>query len=256
MISISNPTPNLYSGQTGLDTLKGFVVVQTAGAREVAQKLYDMAKRALEDPDRFLEKAAIEASRPLKDGYKSRVVDATGNLRKSVTTARGRTRYPGVGIAVTGPRLTGTGSATESGGSGNHAWIIEFGTPRRRPGTNNRRTYVNVHQAINGRMSRRQGPINGAFDDEQFARAGKGYYFLMGSLRERGGPGTKYSRDFAGPGEGGDGRPQHPITLQPGQTIAGVPAQHIMQKTIAAEASNVQSLLMQRLNHYINTLAS
>jgi hypothetical protein len=87
-------------------------------------------------------------------------------------------------------------------------------------------------------------------NDDQFKNAGRGYYFLMGSLRVRAGAGGKpgYSRDFAMNGKG----KQHPITLQPGESIAPMPAHHIMQDVITACSGDVLMSLEIGLINAIN----
>jgi hypothetical protein len=83
-------------------------------------------------------------------------------------------------------------------------------------------------------------------NDDQFRRMGAGYYFLMGSLREptrQSGGKPGYSKDFMLGKDGRSGE-QHPITLKPGETIAPMPATHLMEKTIQRTASEVQSLLI------------
>lgn len=227
------------AGLTSLEKAGGFIVVRTAGVRELVRRLTDLAGAA--SAPQAIKAACEQASVPLYNGYKQRAREheATGNLAKSVMTIY--RAYPNGGAAITGPRQTGTGSSKPGVESGNHAWLIEFGTDRRKAGSRGRRAYVNVHQLINGKMNRA-----GSFNNSQFEKMSRGYYFLMGSARERG-TGNKYSRDFAGPGEGGDGRKQHPISLGPGDTIAGMPAEHLMQDTIAANSRKVFSILKNAL---------
>jgi hypothetical protein len=237
MIKQSNPTPRYVAGESSLEKTKGFVSIQTAGVREMAAEL---ERRAGLAAPKMLMDAVVKASKPIADMYKSgaRQIMATGNLADSVKTFR--REYQRAAVAVTGPLQTGPVGSTDAAVSGNHAWLVEFGSGRRSPGTQNRRTYVNVHQMINGRMRK-----HSSANDEQFARMGKGFYFLMGSLYEpsrqgRGKPG--YSRDFMLGKDGKSGR-QHPITLHPGETIAPMPAHHLMEKTIQATAGEVQSRL-------------
>jgi hypothetical protein len=53
---------------------------------------------------------------------------------------------------------------------------------------------------------------------------------------------------------GADGKSgeQHPITLHPGETIAPMPAHHLMEKTIQSTAGAVQSLLFAEINAHLN----
>jgi hypothetical protein len=225
-------------GTTALQQVGQFVTIRTSGARELFEQLDKLAGSITADA--FLKRAVRTASQIIRDGYKDEASKhvATGNLAASVTTfSRVYKNSNGsrAAIDVVGPRQTGNVGSQKGKESGNHAWLLEFGSGPRRPGTEGRRTYVNVHQSINRKMQLHPGK---SMNDKQFANAGAGYYFLMGSMRERG-PGSSYSRDFAGPGPGGDGRPQHPITLKPGETIAPMPALHLMQDTITAHHRDV-----------------
>jgi hypothetical protein len=248
------------SGLTGKQTTAGFVSMRLDGARELVKQLQGFV--GVLESDDTLFKAVEYGARIIEDDYRRRasIHMATGNLAKSV--GRKKVRYDNqsggvVAVAVVGPKSTGTGGASDKDGSGNHAWLVEFGTEARRPGTQGRRTYVNVHQKVNAQM----GPMRrvGRMDDEAFAKAGRGHYFLMGSLRERenqpaGRPG--YSRDFAGPGKGGDGRKQHPITLKPGETIAPMPAHHWMQETIEIHRMNVYNAVIGVLKNAVSAYAA
>jgi hypothetical protein len=244
----------LESGRTGKQSAEAFVSVRLQGAAEIAARLELMAIRANQNSDRILMKAAAEASRPIREGYKKKINKVTDNLFKSVATKppKQMSKYRGVGVAITGPQVTGPVGANQETGSGNHAWLVEFGSGARRPGTQGRRTYINVHQMINNRMR----PINGTskpFNNEQFARMSKGHYFLMGSKNERtrqAKMGSGYPHDFGSdaPGE------MHPITLQPGETIAPMPAQHTMERTIAETSGEVMSRLINTMSGYMDTL--
>lgn len=232
----------LDDGQTGIQRANQFVTVRTVGARDLVRRLNELTQAA--SSESILSDAVTRASRPILVGYKTkaRSHEATGNLHKSVD--RKVKTYAGesgpAAVAVVGPRQTGPVGSRPGIESGNHAWLVEFGTKPRRPGTRGRRTYVNVHQAINGRM-RRSSTLN----DQQFQNMSRGYYFLMGSKDERVNAGGRpgYSRDFAGPGPRGDGRPQHPIMLSPGETIAKMPALGLMEKTIQENASDCLGIL-------------
>lgn len=246
-VQIDATMPRSFSGgMTANEIVEGFVSLRTSGAREIAQRLEQMAIRAGQDPQKLMAKAVVQASKFIVKGYRAKVRNVTGNLGKSVTT-RVR-KYDGATVAVTGPRVTGPVGADPELGSGNHAWLVEFGTGRRKPGTQGRRTYINVHQAINFRMTRA-----GTFNNEQFERMGKGYYFLMGSKNERtrqAKMGSGYPHDFGSdsPGE------MHPVTRKPGEYLAAMPAQHPMEKTIAENSSQVLSTLISSMQNFINTL--
>jgi hypothetical protein len=253
-INPSNPTPRDVGLGTAKSQTEGFVRIDTAGVRELAKELERVAG-ALAAPG-LLKKCVKQASRPILTGYKDLVSKplapgsggATGNLAKSTITETKEYEGGQVAVAITGPRQTGPVGSEEGRESGNHAWLVEFGSGRRKPGTQNRRTYVNVHQMINGKMRR----TTSAMNDEEFARRSRGYYFLMGSINEptrQSGRGKGYSHDFASWPEG---REQHPITLGPGESIDPMPAYSPMEKTIQNSASQVQAVLAQLIQAEIN----
>jgi hypothetical protein len=246
MISKHSPSPRYVGGESSLSRTKGFVTIQTAGVREMARELERIAGNAA---PRLLMDAVVKASRPIAVKYAAaaRQMQATGNLADSVITEK--RPYTKAAVAITGPRQTGPVGSSDSAVSGNHAWLVEFGSGRRKPGTNNRRTYINVHTMINRRMR-----SHSSSNDAQFARMSRGYYFLMGSIDEptRQGKGRAgYSRDFMLGKDGRSGE-QHPITLAPGDTIAPMPAYHLMEKTIQSTAGAVQSLLFAEINAHLN----
>jgi hypothetical protein len=246
MITTSNPTPRYVGGESSLEKTKGFVTIQTAGVREMAKELQRIAAQAA---PRLLMDAVVKASKPIATAYSAaaRQMQATGNLADSVTTEK--RPYSQAAVAITGPRQTGPVGSSDSAVSGNHAWLVEFGSGRRKPGTQGRRTYINVHTMINRRMR-----LHSSSNDAQFARMSRGYYFLMGSIDEptRQGKGRAgYSRDFM-LGKNGRSGEQHPITLRPGETIAPMPAYHLMEKTIQKTAEAVQSLLFAEINAHLN----
>lgn len=235
-VVISTTTPRGNSTSVA----EGFVTIDTLGAREVARELERRAAAAGRDAPRLLKAAVYKASEPIRKGYKEKVANVTGNLGKSIKTIT--KSYNGASVAVTGPRVTGPVGASLENGSGNHAWLVEFGTGPRRPGTQGRRTYVNVHQQINGRMRRTT-----TMNDLQFLNASRGHYFLMGSLREptrQAKMGSGYPHDFGDT----NGR-MHPITLQPGETIKPMKAQHPMERTI----NETGGLVLQNLIAAIRT---
>ena len=249
-ITQNNPTPRDVGGSTGLEQVKQFVTIRTSGVRELVDRLNSLVTSV--EANETLSKIVRRASRIVMNEYREMAErhEATGNLAKSVTTFK-RSYNNGRGgkavVDIVGPRQTGRNASQRGAESGNHAWLVEFGSGPRRPGTQGRRTYVNVHQQINGRMKLHPGK---SMNDDQFKNAGRGYYFLMGSLRERAGAGGRpgYSRDFAVNGD----RDQHPITLHPGETIAPMPAHHIMQDVIIATERDVQSALEIGLINAIN----
>ena len=252
-INPSNPTPIDVGFGTAKSQTEGFVRIDTAGVRELAKELERLAG-SLAAPG-LLQKCVRQASRPILTGYKSLAekpfepgsAGATGNLAKSTITQTKEYEGGQVAVAITGPRQTGPVGSEEGRESGNHAWLVEFGSGRRKPGTQNRRTYVNVHQMINGKMRR----TTSAMNDEEFARRSRGYYFLMGSINEptrQARRGKGYSHDFAPDDEGGS----HPITLGPGESIAPMPAYHPMERTIVNSASQVQAVLAQLIQAEIN----
>lgn len=251
-IQLDATMPRTFDGgMTGKQIVEGFVNVRFSGANAVARQLELMAIRAGKNSDRLLYAAAKKASRPILDGYKRKIRDATGNLRKSVTTRPPKKKYESVGVAITGPVVTGPVGADPDKGSGNHSWLLEFGTGRRKPGSQGRRAYINVHQAINGRFGK---TINlGRYTNTQFERMGRGYYFLMGSKNEptrQARRGIGYPHDFVPDGEGGT----RPYFLEAGETLAPMPAQHAMEKTIAESSTVVMNTLINTMQAYMGTI--
>lgn len=233
--------------QTAVQQANQFITIRTAGVRNLVRQLEELAESA--SRQEILKRAVSAAAVPIKKSYreKAKAHEATGNLAAAVTQKY--VGYDDGAVMVVGPRQTGPVGSRPGRASANHAWLVEFGTSRRAPGTQGRRTYVNVHQMINKKMTR-----VGSFNNEQFKNMGRGYYFLMGSIDEpsRQGQGKAgYSRDFAGPGPGGDGRKQHPITLRPGETIAPMPPQNLMEKTINETAQRSFSILRGALEREI-----
>lgn len=254
-VEIEGSTPRvLDNGRTARQNAEAIVSVRIAGAKELADRLELMAIRANLDGTKILMQIAKTASQPILKGYKKRINTVTGNLSKSVRTAapKQRSKYRGVGVAITGPQVTGPVGADPELGSGNHAWLLEWGTGARKPGTQGRRTYLNVHQMINRRMSV-IGTGNKNFNNLQFERMGKGHYFLMGSKNERtrqAKMGSGYPHDFGSDGPGD----MHPITLQPGETYAPMPAKHPMEQTIDATRGEVGKIVNYELRAFIEAL--
>ncbi len=248
-----DPVGRNVGGGTGLERATSFIVVRTSGARELVEELKRLASVA--DSEAILAKAVRAGSKIIADEYRTIAQrhGATGNLANAVTTYRRKYKNRSGGKAVVdvvGPRQTGPVGSTPGKASGNHAWLVEFGTDRRRPGTKGRRTYVNVHVMVNRRMTLHRPGIS--MNDEQFAKAGRGYYFLMGSKLERQGQPVArsgYSRDFS---DSYGSREQHPITLKPGDTIAPMPGMHIMEDVITATQSDVLAAMSEILISAIN----
>jgi len=228
-----------------------FVRIQTAGTRELAKKLEELAKKlGMSDSagQQMLIAAVRKASKPIAETYKKKVGNVTGNLAKSTRTYT--RKYDKAAVAITGPLQTGTAGATEKSGSGNAAWLVEFGSGPRKPGTQNRRTYINVHVMINRKMQ-----SHSESTDAQFANMSKGYYFLMGSRNEP----TRLARQ----GSGGDhdfnsygGKGQRPMTMHPGETYGAMPAKHHMESTISEASGEVLASLTAAIKRSIDTLAS
>jgi hypothetical protein len=244
MITQGQGSPRSIGGSTGKSLAEGFVTVKTAGIREMAEKLEALAAQMGEP--KALELAVKKAGQHIKRGYKAKIRDATGNLSKSVYI---KTKtYDAAAVAIVGPRQTGSGRGTEENGSGNAAWLFEFGSGTRKPGTKGRRTYINVHQMINGKMRRHSSANN-----QQFANMSKGYYFLMGSKYEearQAAMGKGYPHDF-----GISGGKMHPITLHPGDTYARMPASHAMEKTISEQQGAVFDTLKAAIQANIDRLS-
>lgn len=246
----------LPGGVTAREAIEGFVSVRLDGLADLIKRLEEAAEKAETDPNRLLVKAVIQGSKPIRDSYRAKVANVTGNLRDSVRTREGKRKYDGVAIAVTGPTHRVEGKewdVNETKGAGNHAWLIEFGTGRRKPGSQNRRAYVNVHQAINGRFGRMQ-RLSRTFNNEQFERLGRGYYFLMGSINEptrRARRGSGYPHDFVPTADGGT----RPFFLGSGETYGGVTAQHPMERAINDSRQAVLSAVRASLTKFIDDLS-
>lgn len=244
MITQGQGSPRTTGGQTNKQLAEGFVNVQTSGAREVAEELRRLANRIGADADALLYESCEKAARVIGNRYKSKVGRVTGNLAKSVGYKK-KVYSEGAVVAVVGPRQTGNAGSKEGAESGNHAWLVEFGTGRRKPGTRGRRTYLNVHQLINRRMTRA-----GSFNNDQFARMSKGYYYLMSSYNEptrQAGAGKGYPHDF-----GFTNGKQHPVTLAPGETYAPMPAKHAMENAIQEAGPEALNTLINGIQSKIN----
>lgn len=247
MITQGRGSPRTFGGQTGKQLAEGFVTVQTAGAREVAEELRRIAESMGADADALLGDTVQKAARVIGDRYRSKVGNVTGNLRKSVRVRKKYYKQDNAVIAIVGPWQSGRAESKEGAESGNHAWLVEFGTDRRKPGTKGRRTYLNVHQMINRRMRRA-----GSFNNDQFSRMSKGYYYLMSSYNEptrQAGAGKGYPHDFGFT----NGR-QHPVTLSPGETYGAMPAKHAMEAAIKESGPEALNTLINGIRSKIGGL--
>lgn len=205
--SSSSSSPSFIS----LDWAKGF--------EDLAKKMASIYART--EP-RELESVMRSAAREIANDYKSLAQNnaATGNLAKSVQTKFIPYNYAAVAIA--GPKHTGSGGADENG-SGNHAWLIEFGTDRRRPGGGEKKPALYVHKEINGR-TRGFGAMN-AMD---FENASSEYSYIMGSI----------NRPFINP-------QKHfgPYKLKPGEDYGAMPKLGWMEDVTLANRPTVQRLM-------------
>jgi hypothetical protein len=193
----------------------------------------------------IVEKGAV----PIRDEYKKRALahDATGILAIS-TTIKGKTYPSGIAVAIAGPRHSGSGGAAGSVASGNHSWLVEFGTEGpRKPSTRNKKTYVSVHKMINRKMT-----LHARLEDsEKFAKRSRGYYFLMSSWNEptrqpRRGKG--YTHDFLPD----LGKGPRVYTLHPGETYGAMPGLHLMEKTIASRGAASLGIIRTGIINAIN----
>lgn len=251
-ITPSNPTPRSSGGRTNRTLAEGFVAIDTSeliGLAEEVERLADAVDSTGERAKAELKKAVVNASKPILREYKRRVGNVTGNLAKSTKTLT--RKYRKAVVAVSGPEQTGNRGATEDRPSGNHAWLVEFGSGPRKPGSQNRRAYINVHQAINGRMKPMSGV--GSMNNDQFEAKGKGYYFLMGSINEptrQARRGSGYPHDFVSV----NGKTR-PYFLEAGDTYGAMPAKHHMENSINAARNDVQMILEAELINAVNRLS-
>lgn len=247
MITQGRGAPRVMDGKTGKQLTDAFITIQTGGAREVAEELRRLAAKVGADADKLLGESCERAAKIIGDRYKTKVGNVTGNLKKSVRIRKKAYSQDGAVIAIVGPWQSGRGESREGAESGNHAWLVEFGTGRRKPGTRGRRTYLNVHQMINGRMRRA-----GSFNNAQFENMSKGYYYLMGSINEQtrqARAGSGYPHDF-----GYTNGKQHPVTLHPGETYGAMPAKHAMESTISEVGPEALNTLINSIRSKIDGL--
>jgi len=254
-VPIAGTTPRILpSGQTGRQATEGFLQIRLEGVDDLIQALFRAATRVGEDATPRLNAACRKAMQEVMRNYKQLIPDVTGNLRKSVVTRgiKGQ-RARGVGVAIGGPRhVIGGGGASgkkwdvEVKGAGNHAWLFEFGTGRRRASTQGRRTYLNVHQKINGRF-RRVGDKSNWFNNEQFEKMGRGFYFIMGSRDEptrQARKGSGYPHDFG------------PFAIGPNETYGAMPPSNAMERAILASRQTSIKILTDAIRREINNLTA
>lgn len=246
-------TPNtrprvLENGQTGLERANSFIRMRTEGAADVIEALLKLATRAGVDATKPLTDAAKRAAKPVMELYKENISEVTGNLQRSVQIRDGKKKYAGVGIAVGGPVHVKEGKEWDvlKKAAGNHAWLYEFGTGTRKPGTQGRKPLMYVHQRVNGRMSRK-GDASSLFNNTQFEQMGRGYYFLMGS-KNNPHPERKTGRGAFVKKRGGGTRP---MVLGPGDTYGAMPAEHAMEKAINRGKSQATQTLIAEIKKHM-----
>lgn len=240
----------IEGGQTGSQRAAGFARVRLEGNKELVRELIRLSTQFGEDATVPLTAAAKKAAKPIMEEYRRNIVDVTGNLRRSVVIRQGKNKYPATGIAVAGPQHAVGGKEwdVEKKGAGNHAWLVEFGTGRRKPGSLKRRTYVNVHQRINGKMQQVGQAGRSWQNNDMFENLGRGYYFLMGSKNEDHPERREGRGAFV---KGSDGKTR-PYTLQSGDTYPAMPASHIMEDAITAMRYESFNALKAELTKLIN----
>jgi hypothetical protein len=116
----------LDGGLTGVELANQFITVNTAGVRDLVKRFQDLTNAATAPAT--LRRIVRKASDPIFNDYKDRAqtFEATGNLAASVT--RKYVDYPEGVVCVVGPRQTGPVGDSPERRSGNHAWLVEFGT--------------------------------------------------------------------------------------------------------------------------------
>ena len=247
-IPILGTTPrDLGGGQTGSSRVAGFVRIQV-NEKEAIEALLRAATRAGKDATPFLNAACREAMQVVMKEYRSRINNVTDNLSKSVDVRNIKNQKArGVGVAIGGPRHVKSGNEwdVEVKGAGNHAWLYEFGTGRRKAGTQGRRTTVDVHQRINGRF-RRIGDATQWQRNDQFDRLGRGNYFIMSSFKE---PtrdakrGIGYPHDFF-------------MALESGDTYGAMRPSHAMERAIEAARGPAMNTLIEAIKGQIKRVAA
>ena len=231
-------------GQTGSQIAGGFLSFSVDGLEDLVANLLRAAVTVGADANKPLNAACREALKPVMKTYAESINEVTGNLKRSVTVRnfKKKTR-PGVGGAIGGPRHFKEGDKwdVEKRGAGNHAWLHEFGTGPRRPGTQGRRTLVNVHQRINGRF-RRVGDGTQWVRNDEFDRLGRGNFFIMSSYNSR-------------PNSRGKGPPGEFIyALESGDTYPAMPPGRKMEEAIQGSRGAVMNTLMQAIQRQIDKI--
>lgn len=249
-IQTLSTTPRVVrDGQTGSAIASDFIRIRLEGEEELIAALLRAAIRAGVEAQKPLNEACKRALDPVMKRYKDSLPQVTGNLYRSVKI-RGirKQRARGVGAAIGGPtHVIGGGGKTgkewdvEKKGAGNHAWLVEFGTGRRKAGTQGRRTPINVHQRINGRF-RRIGDGTQWFRDDEFDRLGKGKYLIMSSWNDR-------------PGFRGKGYPgEFIMALESGETYGAMKAGHYMENAIRSAQGEAQRTLIEAIRRQVDII--
>lgn len=214
-----------------------FINVKFDASVKVMLDNLEMLTKVYDRQDTLI-KIVKRAAQPIKKHYKSLALahDVTGNLAAS--TRIKTKKYPNGGaVAIAGPRQTGSGKPEMK--SGNHAWLVEFGSDgRRKPSTRMKKTYINVHKMVNKKMK-----LHTQLEDsEKFAKRAKGFYFIMSSEKEptrQARKGAGYPHDFF-------------MALSPDETYGEMPAYGLMEKTIKTQTSKVSSIMSKGLTKAIN----
>lgn len=227
-----------------------FVRVRFTGIGPMRDTLRNLANEM--EAARILRPILRRAAIPIRDAYRAAALahDATGNLAAS-SDVKTIVYRPGVAVAVAGPRHTGNIGASPSAPSGNHSWLVEFGSHGRRAprGRGKRKSYVNVHKSINMRMTLHSKNV----DSKKFDKMSSDHYFLMSSWKS---PtrqprlGRGYTHDFL-PEEGGRSRV---FALKPGATYGAMPGLHLMRNTISSVGPTSQAILQDGIVSAINRI--
>lgn len=258
-VAIPGTISRLVDGsQTGAQRAQTFSRVKLDGAQDLVLALIRLSTRLGEDATVPLTAAAKKAAKPIMELYAENVSDVTGNLRRSIEIRGPKNSYPATGIAVAGPAHYKEGKEWDvlKKKAGNHAWLVEFGTGRRKPGSLKRRAYVNVHQRINGKMRRIGNSGRNWFNNEEFESLGRGYYFLMGSSKEehperREGSGAFVLVKYDKKKQKRD-KPTRPYLLRSGETYGAMPASHAMEQAISRGKTQAFGVLEKELRKLIN----
>lgn len=173
------------------------------------------------DPKK-LKRVVMKAIKPFEDSYRELAErhKATGNLAKSVNRKYKAYDATSTAVGIAGPKHTGAQAATAESGSGNHAWLIEFGSHGpRRPGGGPKKPALYVQQEVNGRLHG-----IGAMNSLDFEQAPAGTYFVMGTKNRD----PKVSDDK-----------QYIRRLGPNETYGAMPALGWMQSVVEQKSADV-----------------